>query len=741
MKSGFSGKNFTFEAIYLFTLKRYLTSFPFYRIFGLLLLLLTASALSALAQRTCGTPLAIKQAITRNPKLLERYQKIRQEPSLTIQDQSIARGRPVAVIPVVVHVVLPNPESVTDAQVMSQIAVLNEDYAQLNTDTAQIPDVWQPVAGDMKISFCLAQRTPDGAPTNGIDRVKTNRRSFNVSYAAADVKHSASGGADAWNTTDYLNIWVCNLAGDNLGVGTPPVVYPEDEQGVVIQYNAFGTVGNLLPDFNKGRTCTHELGHFFNLLHLWGAGDGSCTPGDHVEDTPPQSAPVYGDPSFPDLNDPCSPNFPGIMINNFMGYANDAVMNMFTKDQVVRAQTNLFSTRSSLLSSDGCKPVQLKDVDAKLRSVAAPSGKLCTDRITPVVTLQNFGNQDLTSATLEYMVDGAVAKTFQWTGQLQTLDSIQVALPISSVAIGMHRFRVYVSAPNGQTDAQTANDTLTATFHFDPEATVPFSESFEESRYPPSGWTISNPDHQFTWERTSQAAHSGNYAVMVKNLDYQANGPVDELVSPVFDVQNADSAFLFFDVAAAVQSDPGGNNAYWDTLEVLISYDCGQSGTTVYKKWGSRLITVGTPVTAEFVPSSEEWRRDSINLTPYVGKGQFRIIFRNITNFENNIYLDDIKVITRPVNPILKREKVIVVPNPVSGILHVQFLSPPPDLQAVSIYNAAGQLVMQKAASAINSANRIMFDLTEVPSGVYFVKLSYKDRDTVRKIIKMDGHF
>lgn len=720
-------------------MKRYLTLFPFYRIFGLCLILLAGSGYSVVAQRTCATPLAIKQAIERNPGLLKKYQSIRDQPMSSVQDKSIARGRPVAVIPVVVHVVLQNPEMVTDAQVLSQLAVLNEDYEQLNTDAAQIPDVWKPIAGDMKISFCLARRTPDGAPTNGIDRVRTNRASFDVSYAAAEVKHSTTGGADAWNTDDYLNIWVCNLQGDNLGVGTPPVVYPKDEQGVVIYYKAFGTTGDLLPDFNKGRTCTHELGHFFNLLHLWGAGDGSCSPGDHVEDTPPQSAAVYGDPSFPDLDDPCSPNFPGIMINNFMGYANDAVMNMFTEDQVTRAQTNLFGTRSSLLSSDGCQPVQLEAVDAKIRAITAPQGKLCTGQVTPVVTLQNFGNEELTSATLNYTIDGSAVKTFSWTGNLQTLDSIQVTLPASAIGIGQHHFRAYVTAPNGQEDQQPGNDTLTAVFHLDPQAAVPFAEGFEESSYPPSGWTISNPDQQFTWQKTSQAAHSGSYSVMMKNLDYQSNGPVDELVSPVFDVHNADSAFLFFDVAAAVQSDPNGNNRYWDTLEVLISYDCGQTGTTVYKKWGSQLISVATPVTREFIPGSTDWRRDSVNLTPYIGKGAFRIIFRNITNFENNIYLDDIAVITRPVNPVLQQEKVIIVPNPVSGMLHVQFLSPPPDLQAVSIYNAAGQLIMQKTASAINSANRIMFDLTNVPSGVYFVKLSYTSKDMVRKIIKVDG--
>lgn len=718
-------------------LKQTSTFIPYFKFCALLLVLVIGSTLSVSAQRNCGTPLAIKQAIQRNPALLKKYQRILRLSAPSIQDKSNARGMPIAVIPVVVHVVLPNPNVVTNAQVFSQIQVLNEDYGLLNADTTDIPNIWQPLAGDMKIKFCLAQRRPDGAPANGIDRVSTSQQSFGINFAAAAVKHAATGGADAWNTDDYLNIWVCNLAGDNLGVGTPPGIYPKDEQGVVIQYNAFGTTGNLLPAFDKGRSCTHEIGHFFNLMHLWGNGDGSCSPGDYVGDTPPQSEPVYGTETFPYLQDPCSSNFPGIMIDNFMGYTDDAIMDMFTKGQVARAQTALFNLRSSLLSSNGCVPVVLKNNDAKISSVSAPIGKLCINKIAPVVTLKNFGTNTLTKVTFKYQVDGTTVQSYQWAGQLPSLDSIQVSLPASSISPGQHQFRVFVTAPNGQTDEQTSNDTLTSVFHLDPIATTPFEEGFEANNYPPPGWTINNPDRQFTWQRTTQAAHSGNHSVVMKNLDYQSNGPIDELVSPVFDIQNADSAFLFFDVAAAVQSDPEGNNQFWDTLKVLISYDCGKTGIAVYEKWGSHLITIDQPISAEFIPTAQQWRRDSIDLTSLVGKGPFRIIFRNITNFENNIYLDDIQVITRPVNPILKEKKVLVVPNPVSNILHVQFLNSPPDLKAVSIYNAAGQLLFQKTASAINSANRITFNLANEPNGVYFVKISYSNKEIVKKIVKI----
>ncbi|HEX5554547.1 MAG TPA: M43 family zinc metalloprotease [Chitinophagaceae bacterium] len=689
------------------------------------------------AQRTCGTPLAIKQALAKNPKLLEKYNRLKRLALPHPMSNMYLRGAAIATIPVVVHIVLPNPNTVTDAQVQSQINVLNTDYNAKNPDSVKIPGVWKSLFGDMRIRFCLAERTPEGNPTNGIDRVKTNVTTFSIQDAVSAVKHAATGGADAWDPSGYLNIWVCHLGQNTLGVGTPPGLYQPDEEGAVIEYDAFGTVGDLNPEFNKGRTCTHELGHYFNLLHPWGDGDGSCSPGDEVNDTPPQSAPVYGSPVFPYLKDHCSPDPPGVMITDFMGYVDDSCMEMFTNGQVARAQAALFDLRASLLTSDGCKPVILKNLDAKLQTIISPHDKLCMNDIAPVVTLKNMGKQTLTKVNIDYSVDRGTLQTYAWSGSLGSLDSLQVALPASGIQTGKHKLTAYTSAPNGQPDEQKTNDTLSSTFHLDPLATAPFSEGFEEDPFPPPGWEIRNPDDSITWEKTQAAAHGGSYSVVMRNLDYEANGPTDDLITPVFDIQKADSAFLYFYVAAGVQSDPNGSNQYWDTLQVLISHDCAQTGTSLYKKWGKNLITDTVATPGEFIPKSTQWRRDSINLTPYLGNGNFQIIFRNITNFENNIYLDDINLVTRQTNPILKKEKVLVVPNPTTGWLSVQFLGTPPGLQAVSVYNSIGQLIYRKDASRINTQNRIEFNLAGEPNGVYFVKVSYTDHQTVKKIVKI----
>lgn len=689
-------------------------------------------------QRKCGFDKAIRDAVSRNPELLLRLEKIEKGLSLppsvpkSLRMDSISG---IVTIPVVVHIVLPDPNAVTDSQVYSQITVLDSDYTVSDPDTSLVPGVWKPIIGNMKLEFCLAQRTPDGRPSNGIDRVVTNQTTFSVNNAASDVKHISTGGADSWGDQDYLNIWVCELSSGYLGVTTLPGLYPDDEQGVVIEYHAFGTIGALDPTYNLGRTTTHEIGHYFNLLHPWGIGTGSCSPGDYVGDTPPQSGPVYGCPSFP-YTDVCSPNPPGILLSDFMGYVDDDCMHMFTQGQVTRAMASLFTDRVSLLSSPACNPVILKRIDAEILRVVQPSGKICDGSLQPLVTLRNYGLDTLKSVQIVYYTDSSNPKTFNWTGQLSTFDSVRVPLPSFVVGVGSYQLTVFTQGPNDSTDQQPANDTGISVFHLDPVLSGTLTEGFEESAFPPPYWEVINPDNSYTWQRTALASHSGTYSVVMRNLAYQNNGAIDDLVSPVIDEQASDSAFLFFDVAAAVQSDPYGSNQYWDTLEVLISQDCGQTATILYKHWGINLITDSVPTPTEFFPGPGQWRRDSINLSSYIHQGDFQLIFRNISNFENDIYLDDIDIIPRPINPQLKASKVLIVPNPTSGDLLIEFLKITPDLREVQLFNDIGQLIGDlPASSAVN--NRITFHLANQPNGVYFVRILYQDHQIVRKIIKV----
>lgn len=695
----------------------------------------------AFAQRKCGTEEGMQQLIASNPAL----QKIRERKEAHLQEmtRAVKQNRaqlktiyPVVTIPVVVHIVLTDPNLVTDEQVQSQIDALNRDYTASGADIADVPAAWKPLIGNAGIQFCLAQRTPDDNPTNGIERITTTRNSFSVGNSASQVKHAYSGGADAWDSKRYLNIWVCNLSNNYLGIATFPQGYPDNEQGVVITYTAFGATGSAKAPFNQGRTTVHEIGHFFSLRHIWGDESG-CAIDDGIDDTPLQGNYTYNCPAFP-LTDACTVDSPGIMFNNFMDYSDDPCMLLFTSEQVDRLRLTLENDRASLLSSDRCVPLNLLDNDAQVLSVQAPFGQICENDISPSVILKNQGRNTLTTVRIGYQVDDGPVRTLNWTGMLAALKTDTVQLEASSPGEGAHVLKVYTSLPNGASDDDLTNDTAWSMFAYYPDASLPYSESFEGNTFPPEGWEIKNYDNSFTWEITSDAAHTGTRSIVMHNLAYNTNDAVDDILSPTFDPTGQDSVFLFFDVAAAAFSSLNSSDNVWDSLQVFTTSDCGQTLDSFYNKGGYTLLTRRQPERNEFIPTASEWRRDSINLTPIIKKGRFRVVFRNISNAENNIYLDNINIVTKKTLPYLKEKGVIVGPVPTANQLFITFLEIPNDLEHIAIYNTAGQLVTRQPGSAINNSNRFIFDLVNEPNGIYFVKLIYRSNVKTIKITKVN---
>lgn len=256
-------------------------------------------------------------------------------------------------IPIVFHVVYNTAQqNLADSFLISQVQVLNEDFQRLNADSVNTPAAFDSLAGGWNVTFRLANVDPNGVPTNGIHRVNTNVTAF---MACDDVKFSAGGGADAWLPDYYLNIWVCNLGNGYIGQAQYPGGSPITD-GLVLDYKVVGR-NALVPPYNKGRTATHEVGHYLGLLHIWGANINSCASEDSINDTPNQYAATLGCPQGI-VTDACTPAGNGIMYMNYMDYTEDACMNLFTQQQVSRMFLTLNAVRPSLINSFGYNDTQ-----------------------------------------------------------------------------------------------------------------------------------------------------------------------------------------------------------------------------------------------------------------------------------------------------------------------------------------------------------------------------------------------
>ncbi|MCO5241774.1 MAG: M43 family zinc metalloprotease [Chitinophagaceae bacterium] len=325
--------------------------------FFLFAVITCCSFLQLNAQRSCATHAYWQTQLNNDPALRLRYNEIEQSaktrPLISKKEQGTGVAEmPVITIPVVVHILYNTPgENISDARVHSQLGILNKDFRKQNDDTAFIPSAFAPFAADCGIQFELAKTDPEGRPTSGIVRKKTDRSSWQQDDK---MKFSASGGNDTWDSRYYLNIWVCNLTKSLLGYATFPGASPEKD-GVVIRTDIFGISPDNATAYNKGRTTTHEVGHWLNLKHLWG--DTDCGD-DGVEDTPPQKTYNSGCPSFPRIMaNSCNPLPSGDMFMNFMDFSDDACLHMFTTGQKQRMQSlfETFAPRESLLHSMGLK--------------------------------------------------------------------------------------------------------------------------------------------------------------------------------------------------------------------------------------------------------------------------------------------------------------------------------------------------------------------------------------------------
>jgi hypothetical protein len=307
----------------------------------------------------CGSTLYRELEESRFPEIRQQRIELEKQTEQWIRTKSAIipeKTEQVFIIPVVVHVVynhLKPEQNISDAQIYSQIESLNRDFRRLNSDTVNTPLIFRDLGADTGIEFRLAQRDPEGYPTTGITRTPTLVDGFKMDDN--HVKYDNRGGKNIWSRDKYLNFWVCNIEENILGYAQYPGGFSATD-GIVVNYRNFGTLGSVAFPFNQGRTVTHEVGHWLNLIHIWGDKD-NCEATDFVTDTPNQETNYYQCPSFPQSS--CG-SFD--MFMNYMDYTDDRCMNIFTHGQKNRMHATLNGFRAPIRNSDALTPPIVRDV-------------------------------------------------------------------------------------------------------------------------------------------------------------------------------------------------------------------------------------------------------------------------------------------------------------------------------------------------------------------------------------------
>lgn len=666
----------------------------------------------------CATDIKVEEALKLHPEQFKNYLKHRQN---QVQDDTkeFATGyssahlsNTVLIIPIVIHIIHENgSENISDAQVYDGVRVLNNDFRRLNSDSNQTVFPFKSIAADCQIEFRLAKIDPDGNCTNGIDRI----------YSSQTNIGDDNSKLNPWPSTKYYNIWVVRSIspGGIAGYAYYPGTAPPGADGVIILHNYFGSIGTSTA-FNS-RVLTHETGHYLDLAHVWGSTNspGVACGDDGVSDTPITKG-------WTSCNLNGSICTPGVKENvqNYMEYS--YCNNMFTYGQKARMV-------SALNSSNGGRNNLW--IPSNIQATGALNAEtLCAADFSayPAATSLCSGE----SITFEDRSFNGQPTAWQWSFPGGTLINNTTALDSMPVVqysnAGTYDVSLSVSNSTGSAFTTKYNyvsvNSSTATFNSNF-----YSESFETISVPGSDWFVNDLDGSgISWQVTTAAHSSGQASAFLDN--FHANpGDADELISPSIDIANIASPYFTFNYAYAPRF--GGTG---DQLLVFVSSNCG-------KTWYQRKLISGnnlassSAVFSPFVPQATEWKQAVVSILNMANEHNVRIKFKFLGNGGNNVYLDDINIIsTLGVEGISSFNPMVSVhPNPFSDYSTLSFYLQNAEQVKVEITDMLGRYVKTLANTSFAAGNhelKIEKDNLLQP-GFYFLNLTSKSGRKTEKII------
>ena len=660
---------------------------------------------------------------------------LQMEALATMQQRSTAGalGAPDVTIPVVVHVIHSGgSDNISDRQINSAIDQLNTDYQKLNADTANTLALFKPIAASLGFQFRLAKKDPNGNCTNGITR----------HYAPNLVNDNLSGAVQAvsiWDRNRYLNIWIVGSIGTPtagggtiLGYSNLPQNSTSQRDGFVMRGDYFGNQGTSSPSRALTRTATHEIGHYFGLLHPWGAtntpGTGDCTGTDFVDDTPPTDGTYACDLTYA----PCGPVAD---VQNFMDYA--ACPTMFTQGQkaLMRSILNTRPERTGLttaanLIATGTNDGYVAPACAPLAAFALAPGTGTSFCVNSPVTLRDYSSN--------YSASGGTP-TYTWSfpgGDPSTASGPNPTVRYPNA--GFYSVTETVSNSVGN-----SSKTLTNIIRVEGPNSgeiAPYAQSFENVYFPfvypspslrnfdLSGTTNTGVTSTTVWERQNSLPAADGAAYLYVHNRYFSSGAISTLISPNINLSSVPTpAVLSFARAFALRTTSSN-----DQLRVSFSNTCGVSWSTPTVLDATALSTKGTTPIDGFEPVSRtDWQTLSVPIpTQYQGSAQFKVRLQmvNGTTQGNNFYLDNLRV-TGPLATKaaeLAGRGISVYPNPLTNETAVHLNLPAATEVQLSLTDLLGRTVLSLPAKKYAAGQQTLPLQTvghALRAGIYVVRI------------------
>ncbi|TND08665.1 MAG: PKD domain-containing protein [Bacteroidetes bacterium] len=679
----------------------------------------------------CGTDQAMQKVFAEHPGIKAEFEA--REAVLAEQDRiAFQQGYPKTrntsqnlpsvfsttppqyIIPMVFHIVHDyGSENISDAQVIDAVRVLNEDFRKLNADTASIVSTFQGIADDAEIEFRLANIDPNGNCTNGIDRIASPE-----TYIGDDGSK-----LNYWPRAKYLNVWVVKtISSGAAGYAYLPGTAPSaSTDGILILSNYVGTIGT--GNTTTGRALTHEVGHFLNLLHIWGT---SNTPGvtcgsDNVGDTPQTKGWTSCNLT---TNDVCNSGVEE-NVQNYMDYS--YCYRMYTVGQGSRMRTALqngFGQRNQLSTSSNHTATGILNNPP---NVCAPQADF-----SPAETIYLCAGSSYTFNDLSW---NGTPTAWNWTfggGTPATSTSQNPTVQFNTP--GTYNVSLTSSNASGS-NTVTRNGivvVLSATAQYN---LWQYVESVENSSTFSADWTINNASGGQAFQRVTTTAYTGSASVRIQNYSTTTDDLVDEMISPSIDLTQIPSPVFTFRVAYRQKAT--GNT---DKLRVLVSDNCGQTWVQRWAKSGTTLATVSGTQSTAFTPGvfTTEWRLETVNISTFTADTNFRIKFEFTSGGGNNLYIDDINIVSPNSisDPSTMLENFIVFPNPAKDNAMISMtLNSGQDVQ-LKVYDMIGR-EMSTLSKGNLPAGTHDFNLATsgFAKGVYLVHLNVGGKTLTQKLI------